>query len=232
MAKTFLELQNEALEIVDDTLTRSRNIIKKGINEAYAEIAGIRDWDTLLNNTTVTTVSGTQEYTPIVSSDAVPRIRRITSIVDETNNRELQEVRRDVFKKNYPYVASTDTGDVTIFYISGYDTNRDIKFKVYKVPNSSLTLRVEYYEEPLEAQSDDHIFRIPDQFHSGLIYLGIARYYEFHKDPAANYYRELHEELKAKILGIEYGETDEMPSFQPQQLKSNCIVGKIGRIYN
>lgn len=237
--KTFLELQTDALRQVDETIgsgsTTARAIIKSGINESYSEIASLRNWKTLENSAEVTTVSGTQEYTPVASAfGSTPRIAKIQSVLDETNSRFLQEVKREVFEQTYPYVASTDTGDPLVWYVSGYTntTQRDMKIKLYKVPDSELTLRVVYYEEPLEMQSDDTIPRIPDEWHYGLNYIGIAKYYEFQKDPAAGYYRDLHEQFKRKILDAEFNETDEMPEFRPQGRDRGIITGKIGRIYN
>lgn len=237
-AKTFLELQNDALRQVDELSgsgsATARVIIKNGLNEAYSLIAGIRDWKTLENNTTVTTASGTQEYTPITSSSATPRIRRIQSVIDETNNILLEEVRREVFERSYPYVASTDTGKPKLWFESGYtnSSSRDIKIKLYQVPDGTYTLRVNYYEEPLEMQSDDTIPRIPDQYHFGLELHAIAKYYEYQRDPSAAYFKGEFERFKKDILAAEYGDTDEMPSIIPQDRKSSGITGKIGRIYN
>jgi len=237
--KTFSTIVDDALRQADETQgsgsTTARAIIKSGINESYSEIASLRDWKTLESSATITTESGVQEYTPVTSSfGSTPRIRRIQSILDETNNRFIEEVTREVFEQNYPYVASTDTGSPLVWYVSGYTntSSRDIKVKFYKVPDSVLTLRAVYYEEPLEMTSDDTIPRIPDEWHYGLAYLGLAKYYEYQKDPIASYYRDLHEQFKRKVLDAEYNETDEMPSFRPESRGGGFITGKIGRIYN
>jgi len=230
--KTFLQLTQDAQRQCDDDSAIAKIIIQSGINESYSEICGIRDWKLLENNTTISAVAGTQEYTPIVSSTSVPRIRRIESVKDETSKRYIDYIQREVFEKSYPYVASTDTGTPSLWYISGYDSNGDIKVKLFKVPDTGRTYRITFYEEPLELTSDLDVPRIPEQFHTGLSYLGLAKYYEYQKDAFASYYRQMHEAYKAKILTIEYSPYDQMPTITPEQRSKTTIIGKIGRIYN
>lgn len=238
-AQTFLQLYTDALSVADESTgsgsSNARTLIKQGINEFYSEIAAARDWETLKNNTTIGTSSGTMEYTPITSSALVPRIRRIVSLVDETNNQYLEEVTEDQFKETYPYIditASANQGNPRMWFPSGYNSNNDIKLKAYPVPNASLTLRLTFYEEPVALSADTDKPRIPDQFHYGLEYGGLAKYFEFQKDPIATYWRQQMENFKQTILNYEYGPTDEMPEMMPQGLKKNFIIGKIGRIYN
>lgn len=235
-SKTFSQLYNDGLRLADQTSgggsALAKQIIQDGINESYSEISSIRDWKTLENNTTVSAVSGTEEYTPITNSTTIPRIRRIESVKDETNKLFISEERRENFEKMYPYVASTDTGTPSIWYQSGYTSTRDIKIKLYKIPNSSITYRVTYYEEPLALTADTDVPRIPDQFHYGLVYLGLAKYFEYEKEKIAEYYRQLNSEYRAKVLSNEWGDTDEMPEMIPQGRAGNYVTGKIGRIYN
>lgn len=238
-AKTFAQLYTDALlqadELTGSGTATAKTIIKAGINEAYSDIAAARDWKILEDDAAVTTTSGTMEYTPVTSSSTTPRIRRIQSVLDETNNRYLQEVTRDDFERDYPYVDTTSAnnlGQPTYWFSSGYDSNRDLKIKLYQVPNSTLSLRVFYFFEPVELSADADIPLIPDQYHYGLTYLGLAKYYEYQKDPIASYYRALYEDYKRKILDAEYGETDEMPSMQPQTRNRGYVIGKIGRVYN
>lgn len=230
--KTFLQLTQDAQRQCDDDSSIAKLIIQSGINESYSEVAGLRDWKQLENNTTIPAIAGTQEYAPVTSSSSVCRIRRIESVKDETSNKYIDYIQREVFEKSYPYVASTDTGTPSLWYISGYNTNSDPLIKLYKVPDSSRTYRVIFYEEPLELISDLDIPRIPDQFHNGLTYLGLAKYFEYQKDSFSTYYRQMHEAYKAKILTIEYSPYDEMPSITPVQRSKAWVVGKIGRIYN
>ena len=230
--KTFLELTQDAQRQCDDTSATATLIIQSGINESYSEICGIRDWKQLENNTTIPAVAGTQEYTPITSGSSTPRIRRIESVKDETSNRYIDYIQREIFEKTYPYVASTDIGTPSLWYISGYNSNSDPMIKLYKVPDMARTYRVTFYEEPLELINNLDVPRIPDQFHSGLTYLGLAKYFEYQKDSFATYYRQMHEGYKSKILTIEYSPYDEMPSITPVQRSKAWVVGKIGRIYN
>lgn len=206
-----------------------------GINEAYVDIASIRDWKTLENSGTVTTAVGTWEYTPVTSSGAVPRIRRIESVIDETNARYLEEVQREAFEQKYPYIdptAANNQGSPLYWFQSGYTPNRDIKVKVFQAPNAALTLRAVWYEEPLDLVNDADIPRIPDQWHYGLVYLGLAKYYEFQKDFVSIYYRNLHDAYKAKVLEAEYADTTEMFEIQPIRLRNRFVRGKIGQVYN
>lgn len=239
-AKTFLELQTDALRQIDELTGGNsatvRTIIKAGINESYSEAAGIRDWKTLENNTTVTTSSGTMEYTPVNSSASTPRIRRIESIIDQTANRYLNEVKREDFERDYPYVDTSNSqnlGAPTYWFQSGYDSNRDIKFKTFLVPNDTRTLQVNFIEEPVELSNDDDEPRIPDQYHYGLTYKPIAKYFEYQEyyDKAA-YYLQLHENWKRVMLDAEYGDSDEMPEMKPQTHNRGFVQGKIGRVYN
>lgn len=236
-SKTFVELYTDGLTQADELTGASsaaaKTIIKTGINESYAEIAGLKDWDTLTNSTSVSAAAGTEEYTPITGSSSVCRIRRIQSITDTTNNRYLNEVKRELFIRQYPSVSTTtDRGTPTLWYVSGYTSGRDIKFKLYLVPNSAATLKVLFTEEPLELSADSDVPRIPDQWHYGLSYLGLAKYFEYQQDPLANYYRSLHDQYKKKVLDAEWGETDEMPQMTPETASRGFVTGKIGRVYN
>lgn len=236
-AKTFLELYTDALQVSDELSgpgsAAAKTIVKAGINESYAEVSGIRDWKTLENTATVTTVSGTEEYTPVTSSASICRIRRIESVKNTTTKRFLDEELREVFEENYPAPNATDdAGEPLLWYLSGYTTGRDMKIKLYKIPNAVFSLSAVFYEEPLELSIATDVPRIPDQFHYGLTYLGLAKYYEFQKDPMASYYRQLHEQYKQKILNIEYNPSDEMPAFRTEQTRQTIVTGKLGRIYN
>jgi len=239
-AKTFLQLYTDALTQADETAgsgaATAKTIVKAGINESYAEIASIRDWKTLENTGTFSTASGTFEYTPVTSSASVCRIRRIQSVIDESDNRYLAEVKRSDFEKSYPYVDTTSTanlGSPTLWFQSGYTSNRDIKIKLYVVPNGAKTIRAYWYEEPLELSADGDIPRIPDQYHYGLVYAGLAKYFEYQKDPIAPYYRSLHEQYKQKVLNNEWGDSDQMPQMTPEGFPNQAVViGKIGRVYN
>lgn len=235
-SKTFLQLYTDALTVADELSGSgsavAKTIIKAGINESYADIASVRNWKTLENTGTVPTVAGTFEYTPITSSASIPRIRRIQSVLDETNSKFIQEVKREDFEQKFPYVDTNTQGTSYLWFESGYTAGRDMKIKVYPVPSGVATLRLYWYEEPLELSDDSSIPRIPDQFHYGLTYLGLAKYYEFQKDPIATYYRNLHTDYKQKILTGEYDITDEMPSMGVQQQRSPLVIGKIGRVYN
>lgn len=238
-AKTFLQLYTDALVQCDETAgsgsATAKTIVKAGINESYAEIASVRDWKTLENTTTFSTAQGTFEYTPVTSSASVCRIRRIQDVIDEGNNRLLQEVKREAFEADYPYVnpaTATNQGNPTLWFQSGYTQGRDIKIKLWQVPQSASTVRLYWYDEPLELSNDADIPRIPDQYHYGLTYLGIAKYFEYQKDPIASYYRQLHEQYKMKILQNEWGDSDEMPAMTAQLPNSAVITGKLGRVYN
>jgi len=54
-SKTFSELYTDALiqcdEVTGSGSATAKIIVKSGINESYAEIAAVRDWETLENNT-------------------------------------------------------------------------------------------------------------------------------------------------------------------------------------
>lgn len=239
-AKTFAQLYTDALTQADETAgsgsSTAARIVKAGINESYAEVAAIRDWKTLENSGTVATASGTFEYTPVIASASICRIRRIQSVLDETDNRYLDEVKREDFEKSYPYVdttLATNLGSPLLWFQSGYTSARDIKVKLYPVPNAVLTARIFWFEEPLELSADTDIPRIPDQFHYGLGYLGLAKYFEYQKDPISSYYRQLHEQYKDKILANEWGDSDEMPQVMPDGAFDRAVViGKVGRVYN
>lgn len=238
-AKTYAQIYNDALQQVDEVVgsgsTTAKQIIKAGINEAYSEAAGLRNWETLQSNTTITTVSGTSLYTPITSSSSIPRIRRIISVLDETNNKFIQEIDQKIFEKSYPFVDPTltgNTGNPRLWMSTDYTSGRDAQIKLYPIPNSTLTLRVRYFYEPLPLVNDSDIPLIPDQYHYGLAYWPIAKYYEFQREFISNYYRQQHQQWIADMLAAEYGPVIETPQMNPLTRNQSYIVGKIGRIYN
>lgn len=153
--------------------------------------------------------------------------------MDETNNKYLTYIPREEFEKSYPSVnTTTDVGAPLLWTDIQTTSDRDMQIRVYPVPDTTLTLRVWYYFEPLELTNDTDIPRIPDQFHYGLTYLAIAKYFEFNKEPFASYYRNLHESWKNRMLTGEFGNQDEMPQIQPMRRNKGYITGKLGREYN
>lgn len=244
-AKTFQQLYTDALTQADELSgsgsSVAKTIIKAGINESYAVASGARNWKTLENTGTISTVNQVNEYTPVVSSTSVPRIRRIESIIDQTDNKYLSEVRREVFERTYPFIDVTNVnnqGTPLYWYQSGYTTGsgivtgRDVKIKIYRVPTTVLTLGLTWYEEPLELSADTDVPRLPDQFHYGLTYWALAKYFEFQKDFISLVYRNLHNEWMQTLLDEEYGFSDAMPEMQAYQKEQTFIQGKVGRIYN
>lgn len=238
-AKTFSQLWNDGLIQADETggtsASTAQLVIKAGINEFYSEVASIRDWDTLLNSKAFSTVAATMEYTPVVADATTCRIRRILSVSDETNTRYLEEVSKDEFDRLHPYIDPTvvaNQGAPLMWFISGYDTNRNLNIKLFEVPDSVINLRTYFYEEPLELSVDNDVPRIPDQYHYGLVYGGLAKWFEQQQDPMANYYRQMMLEYKGKILANEYSASDEMPEFKTQSRNTVVVRGKIGRVYN
>jgi hypothetical protein len=231
--KTFAQLYNDGLQQADETSgsgnTTAKTIIKAGINESYSEICSIRDWKTLENSATITTAAGTEEYTPVTSSGSVCRIRRISTVVDETSNNFLNEVVREKLEQYYPNPVSN--GKTAVWYQSGYTTGRDIKMKFYPIPDGVYSIKVTFYEEPLELSADGDIPRIPDQFQYGLVYLGLAKYFEYQKEQMANYYRQMHEEFKRKILSGEYGDSDDMPQILPITRAGNYTYDKSSKMF-
>lgn len=238
-ARTYAQIYNDALQEVDETsgsgATTAKAIIKAGINESYSQAAGLRNWKTLESSKSLTTTNGTAEYTPVTSSASTPRIRRIISILDQTNNKYIKEIERSVFEKSYPFVDPTVSGNLgnpRLWYESGYSSARNMKVTFYQIPNSALTLLVRYFFEPLALVNDTDIPLIPDQYHYGLGYWAIAKYFEFQREGISNYYRQLHQSWIADMLSAEYGPVVEAPQIEPVTRANNYIIGKIGRIYN
>lgn len=239
-SKTLLQLQNDALQQTDEVAgsgsTTALQIIQRGINESYAEVAAIRDWDQLKNTATTSSIVGTNLYTPVTSGSTIPRIRRIINVVDQTTPRNLNETDRQRFEYQYPFVDTTNSknqGAPLLWMVYDYtNSSRDLRVMVYPVPSTVLTLGFTFYEEPLELSAPTDIPRLPDQFHYGLSYLGLAKYFEYQKDPLASYYRQMHEQFKVKILNDEWSDTDEMPEMKPQLRNRAVILGKIGKVYN
>lgn len=238
--KTFAQLYNDALQETDEVAgsgsSTAKQIIKTGINEAYAEVASLRDWDQLKNQITFPTVNLTAIYTPVTSSASTPRIRRIINVNDFTTPKTLDEIVRNRFELKYPFVNPANTGNLgsPLLWMPYDYTNgsRDLRIQFYPIPNAVITIGASFYEEPLELVQDTDIPRIPDQYHYGLVYVGIAKYFEYQKDPIASYWRGMHETYKQKILNNEWSDTDEMPVLNFQTRSRAVVIGKIGEVYN
>jgi len=140
MGRAFNTLQDNVGVNVQDTSTTFATILGVYINKRYQQILRKINWDYINEDYTVTTVSGTQNYT--LPSDFKTELY----VNDSTNSKNLDRVELQDLVKNYSGDLDT-SGDIERYSIyNSDDGEKYIKFH-YK-PNEALTVGIPYIVKP------------------------------------------------------------------------------------
>ena len=140
MGRAFNIIQDNVGTNVQDTSTAFATILGVYINKRYQQILRKINWDYVNEDYTVTTVSGTQNYT--LPSDFKTELY----VNDSTNSKNLDRVELQDLVKDYSGDLATE-GDIERYSVyNSDDGEKYIKF--HYVPTEALTVGIPYIVKP------------------------------------------------------------------------------------
>jgi hypothetical protein len=164
MPTTYLTLVNDVLtRLREDSVnnvsdTEYSRLIGKFVNDAKREVEEAWDWECLKTFYTKTTVNGTSEYSITgIGTD----FKIIDQPLDITNNRPLSYRSYIWFTENLTLNPTPALGVPESYTFHGTDSNGDIKFLLYPVPNAVITLRFNVIKPEAELVTNTNSTLLP-----------------------------------------------------------------------
>ena len=164
----FVSMQNEVLAHgFDSTVYRTR--VKNWLNEAQGRIVRILELPSQYATFDITTVAGTDTYTP--PTDLV----RINGITNASSPSELSFVE-DPADINYLNQAGQSMGEPQYYTYTGSG------IRVSPVPDDVYTLTIDYYKSPTALSADSDVSTLPTDYHDVMISYALSRAYRSEDD--------------------------------------------------
>lgn len=125
--------------------TLSDDRLLRFINQSYLYYAGKYPFPQLIDETTVTTTSGTQE-----NELSVADVREILYVTDETNKVPLRQIDPRQYNEFTVGNQSSISGNPVYYFVDGVGSNNRWNLRWYPTPAGTYTIRVKYLEDPAE----------------------------------------------------------------------------------
>jgi len=162
MSTTYLTIVNHVLrrmregEIENITETTYSTMVGDFVNDAKKSIESSHDWSALRSAVTVSTSSGTSEYS-ITGSGPDPKI---IDALNDTQNLFLT-YQTPVWMDNAYFNTDAPSGAPDTYTFNGIDSNGDVKIKLYPNPDATYSLRFNLVIRPAELSSNTDTVDIP-----------------------------------------------------------------------
>jgi len=195
---TFQELYEYAQSQTDDIDGTVLGKIKTWINRAQEDVYTRSNWDFAQEHDA--------ELDLVVNDDTYSLADDFKKIIgggvrDSTNNRFIPVINYRDFVMAYPAVSTTnDIGTPEVAYFAGLDSTGLRQISFYPVPDSSITVKYDYFRNPTALTLDADVPELPAQHHLMLANYALWKYYESEENNTANYYKRLYEEDINKLL--------------------------------
>ena len=162
MSTTYLTIVNHVLrrmrenEVSNVSTNNYSKMVGDFVNDAKKEVQNAHDWSALRSVVTVSTSSGTSEYS-ITGSKEDPKI---ISAINDTQNLFLT-YQTPVWMDNAYFNTDAPSGAPDTYTLNGIDSNGDVKIKLYPTPDATYSLRFNLVIKPSELSSDTDTVTIP-----------------------------------------------------------------------
>ena len=162
MSTTYLTIVNHVLrrmredEITNIADTSYSKMVGDFVNDAKKEVQNAHDWSALRSVVTVSTSSGTSEYS-ITGSKEDPKI---ISAINDTQNLFLT-YQTPVWMDNAYFNTDAPSGAPDTHTFNGIDSNGDVKIKLYPTPDATYSLRFNLVIRPAELSANTDEVTIP-----------------------------------------------------------------------
>lgn len=166
------------VDVVNNVLTRLREPAVTSVNDStYAKLIGVLvndakrevedayDWNALASTVTVTTTSGTYNYTLVGTKTRF----RVIDVMNDTSNYVLQYA--PTHWMNQQFLLTTQGSNSPYYYnFNGIDSNGDTQVDLFPVPDSVYTIRFNLTVPQPELTSDSTVLKVPDHVVAQLAY--------------------------------------------------------------
>ena len=162
MSTTYLTIVNHVLrrmredEITNIADTTYSKMVGDFVNDAKKEVQNAHDWSALRSVVTVSTSSGTSEYS-ITGSKEDPKI---ISAINDTQNLFLT-YQTPVWMDNAYFNTDASSGAPDTYTFNGIDSNGDVKIKLYPTPDATYSLRFNLVIRPADLSANTDEVTIP-----------------------------------------------------------------------
>ncbi len=181
---TYLQLVNAVLlelnEVVITSVASTRGIqsaVKDLINKAQKDIINSEvEWPFTYSSNTITTSSGTGEYSLQTDLKTLNEDSVILNPGGTKSLKLLKFLSYDEYNQSY-LALNSDPGDDHLAEPERFYLTPDLKLGLYPEPNATYTINYEYYatHSDLSANTDTPI--IPERFHDVIV--NRAKYYAY-----------------------------------------------------
>jgi len=161
MSRAFSVMKTNVGNSVQDTSSAFMTKIGVYINKRYKQILRRTNWEYINEDYTITTISGTQDYT--LPTD----FKTEMYAVDTTNNINLKRITlQDIAKENTDSLSSN--GSVSGYVIFNSDSGDKI-LRLFEIPTGVYTIAFPYIVTPvdLSADADENVLDIEDLIEIG-----------------------------------------------------------------
>ena len=159
---TYLQLVNDVLIRLRETEVNSvqdnlySKLIGKLINDSKRRVENAFDWNALGSIITVTTVSGTTNYSIVGSGSRF----RTLQVLNTTNkyqliNAPVNQIDRDLL------ISTVTNTEPTYYAFNGVDSSGDTKVDLYPTPNGTYTIKFSLIVPQVDLSADADILTIP-----------------------------------------------------------------------
>ena len=161
---TFLNAVNEVQKRLRETQTAAYNtstystLIASFVNQAKREVEDAWNWSFLRQNVTVSTISGTSQYT-LTGTNARSRLFGAREVYDDTNNTVLREVSDQIFDRDN-YLATAQSGNPVWFRFRGVSSGAK-QVDLFPTPNGSFTIYFPMIIPQADLTSDSTTITVP-----------------------------------------------------------------------
>lgn len=161
---TFLDMVNEVLVRMRETQvsavdsTSYSALIGKLVNDAKTQIEDAFSWNALGTFVELTTISGVSEY----SLTNIGQKFQVTDAINSTSNIGLAPIPFATMNRYLQFNVSANIQGIPSYYnFDGVDSNYDVKFNVYPIPDGSYTLRFSVITPQVALTNDFQVPQIP-----------------------------------------------------------------------
>ena len=164
MNKTLLELTNDVLirlreaEVQTVSQNSYSKLITKFINDGKRQVEDAWNWNVLRDTITVTTASGTSNYTLVGAGTRF----KVLTVVDDTNDTELENAS---YSPMYiEQLTNTYAINVPQYYaFNGVDSNNDTKVDFFPTPNGIYTVNFKITKPQAELTNNGDVLLVPNE---------------------------------------------------------------------
>jgi len=166
------------LDLVNNVMTRLREptvssvqdnsyskLIGVYVNDAKREIEDAHEWNALLTTKTISTVSGTKNYTITGSGMRF----KVVDVMNDTRDFELEYAATVWLDRQY--IISNTSNNVPSYYnFSGVDSNGDTKVNLFPIPDGVYSINFNLILPQVDLSSDSDAVSVPSHLVSMLAY--------------------------------------------------------------